>query len=157
MAVDRALIALTACGGTNGKGVRRHPRPRRERWRPGRRWGPEGGHELRRRPAEPGEVPRGLAGRVTIEPSEAVNTDTQRVSELTTRQARHWINGMQWEGRTAAERETVALGTTEIWELVNLSPMAHPMHLHGRAFRVVDRSWVNASGEVMGEDLQRHR
>lgn len=98
-------------------------------------------------PAEPGEVPQGLAGQVTIEPSEAVDTDTPRVFELMTRQASHWINGMQWEGRTAAEWETVAFGTTEIWEFVNLSPMAHPMHLHGKAFRVVDRSWVNASGE----------
>jgi FtsP/CotA-like multicopper oxidase with cupredoxin domain len=42
----------------------------------------------------------------------------------------------------------VAFGTTEIWEFVNLSPMAHPMHLHGEAFRVVERSWANDAGEA---------
>ena len=85
---------------------------------------------------------------MTVEPSAAVNRDAPRVVELTTRMASHWINGTQWEGRTASDRETVGFGTTEIWEFVNLSPMAHPMHLHGNAFHVVDRSWDDDAGEA---------
>ena len=99
-------------------------------------------------PAEAGAAPGRLGGPVTVEPSAAVNRDAPRVVELTTRMASHWINGTQWEGRTASDRETVGFGTTEIWEFVNLSPMAHPMHLHGNAFRVVDRSWENDAGEA---------
>jgi len=32
------------------------------------------------------------------------------------------------------------LGTTERWQFVNTSHRAHPMHIHGVHFRVLDRS-----------------
>jgi FtsP/CotA-like multicopper oxidase with cupredoxin domain len=59
---------------------------------------------------------------------------------------------MQWllDGRTfamndVAPDETVTAGSTQIWEFVNLTnPMgmeaAHPIHMHGRQFRVVGRT-----------------
>jgi FtsP/CotA-like multicopper oxidase with cupredoxin domain len=59
---------------------------------------------------------------------------------------------MEWSlgGRTfdmddVAPEETVAAGSTYLWEFVNLAnPMgmeaAHPIHIHGRQFRVVDRT-----------------
>jgi blue copper oxidase len=59
---------------------------------------------------------------------------------------------MEWSlgGRTfdmgdVAPEETVAAGSTHLWEFVNLTnPMgmeaAHPIHMHGRQFRVVDRA-----------------
>jgi len=59
---------------------------------------------------------------------------------------------MEWSlgGRTfdmsgVAREETVAAGSTQLWEFVNLTnPMgmeaAHPIHMHGRQFRVVDRA-----------------
>jgi len=59
---------------------------------------------------------------------------------------------MQWllAGRTfsmdeVAADETVAAGSTQVWELVNQPngmgmEAAHPIHLHGRQFRVLDRT-----------------
>ncbi len=34
----------------------------------------------------------------------------------------------------------VKLGTTEIWEIANLSPMMHPFHIHDIQFRILDRN-----------------
>jgi FtsP/CotA-like multicopper oxidase with cupredoxin domain len=59
---------------------------------------------------------------------------------------------MEWllDGRTfgmgdVAPEETVAAGSTHVWEFVNLAngmgmEAAHPIHMHGRQFRVVDRT-----------------
>jgi FtsP/CotA-like multicopper oxidase with cupredoxin domain len=59
---------------------------------------------------------------------------------------------MEWllGGRTfamsdAAPEETVAAGSTHLWEFENVAnrmgmQAAHPMHIHGRQFRVVDRT-----------------
>ena len=46
--------------------------------------------------------------------------------------------------------ETVAAGSTHIWEFVNESNpmgmmMAHPIHMHGRQFRVLSRSGAAAN------------
>jgi FtsP/CotA-like multicopper oxidase with cupredoxin domain len=59
---------------------------------------------------------------------------------------------MEWSfgGRTfgmseVAPEETVAAGSTHVWEFVNLTngmgmEAAHPIHMHGRQFRVLDRT-----------------
>jgi FtsP/CotA-like multicopper oxidase with cupredoxin domain len=47
------------------------------------------------------------------------------------------------DGRTFdpdRDDQTVALGTTEEWTVVNTSPMAHPFHLHAWPFHVLDAS-----------------
>jgi FtsP/CotA-like multicopper oxidase with cupredoxin domain len=78
------------------------------------------------------------------------------------------FQGGQWrlDGRTfemmdAAPDETVSPGSTQIWELAN-SPgmmgmqMAHPIHLHGRQFRVLSRqreSGSAADGKAVREGL----
>jgi FtsP/CotA-like multicopper oxidase with cupredoxin domain len=70
------------------------------------------------------------------------------------------FQGMRWllGGRTfgmddVAPEETVAAGSTQIWELVNQpNPMgmdaAHPIHLHGRQFRVVSRTAGRATNAL---------
>ena len=94
-------------------------------------------------PAEPGTAPSALGGVVDVDTTSAVNADEPRRFVLSTRRASHWINDVQWEGRFASEQETVEFGTTELWDIVNLSPIAHPMHFHGEAFTVVERAWEN--------------
>jgi len=60
--------------------------------------------------------------------------------------------GMQWllnerpfDMQSVASNETVSLGAKEVWEFANLGGgmmgmrMAHPLHLHGRQFRVLSR------------------
>lgn len=78
------------------------------------------------------------------------------------------FQGMQWRlgGRTfemmdAAPDETVPSGSTQIWELANTAgmmgmQMAHPIHLHGRQFRVLSRqreSGSAAAGKAVREGL----
>ncbi len=67
---------------------------------------------------------------------------------------------MMWflDGRTfamddVAPEESVAAGSTQLWEFVNLTnPMgmqaAHPIHMHGRQFRVVARNGGSATNAL---------
>ena len=67
---------------------------------------------------------------------------------------------MEWrlDGRTfgmsdVAAEETVAAGTTQVWEFVNLAngmgmDAAHPIHMHGRQFRVVGRTGGRATNTL---------
>jgi len=61
------------------------------------------------------------------------------------------IAGRQFGMADVAADEIVAAGTTQVWELVNqVSGMqaAHPIHLHGRQFRVLSRSGGSASNTL---------
>jgi len=59
-----------------------------------------------------------------------------------------------------AADETVEAGSTHVWEFVNQPngmgmEMAHPIHLHGRQFRVLDRTGgrtINALREGIVDD-----
>ena len=92
-------------------------------------------------PAVTGSLPSSLGPEPDFGEGDAVNPSSPKEFTLSTRRMAHWINGLQWEGRAAVELETVAANTVELWEFVNESPMAHPMHLHGQSFRVTARSW----------------
>ena len=54
-----------------------------------------------------------------------------------------------------ADNEIVKLGTKEIWEFNNIGGgmmhmmnMPHPIHLHGKQFRIIERSGVTRGGYV---------
>jgi FtsP/CotA-like multicopper oxidase with cupredoxin domain len=52
-----------------------------------------------------------------------------------------------------APEETVAAGSTHLWEFMNLANQmgmqaAHPIHMHGRQFRVVDRTGGRAANTL---------
>lgn len=63
----------------------------------------------------------------------------------------NWLlGGRTFDLADVAPEETVAPGSTHVWEFVNeVNPMgmvmAHPMHLHGPQFRVVSRSGAPAN------------
>ncbi|MFN7917367.1 MAG: multicopper oxidase domain-containing protein [Vicinamibacterales bacterium] len=64
---------------------------------------------------------------------------------LTFMQMNWLIDGRTFDMEDASAAETVAPGSTHIWEFVNQpNPMgmmmAHPIHMHGRQFRVLSRS-----------------
>ncbi|MEA1902162.1 MAG: multicopper oxidase domain-containing protein, partial [Actinomycetota bacterium] len=96
-------------------------------------------------PSISGEPPSPLGQEPDFGPEDAVNADSPKEFVLSTRRAAHWINGTRWEGRSVSDLETVKSDTVELWEFVNLSPMAHPMHLHGMSFRIVSRTWEDDS------------
>ncbi|MCO8129223.1 multicopper oxidase family protein [Acidimicrobiia bacterium EGI L10123] len=104
-------------------------------------------------PAEPGEVPARPGGSVAVHAADAVNADAPKQFVLSTFRASHWINDTQWAGREVTETETVAFGTTEVWEFVSRSPLTHPMHLHGQAFRVVERTWEDDGAAAAWEQI----
>jgi FtsP/CotA-like multicopper oxidase with cupredoxin domain len=57
------------------------------------------------------------------------------------------IDGEVFDMQAVSEAETIPAGATRIWEFENQEnpmgmAMAHPMHLHGRQFRVLSRSGI---------------
>ena len=69
-------------------------------------------------------------------------------------QAMQWtMAGRRFDMAAVAADETVAPGSTHLWEFVNGGgpmgmQMAHPIHIHGRQFRVVSRSGGNPANTL---------
>jgi FtsP/CotA-like multicopper oxidase with cupredoxin domain len=82
---------------------------------------------------------------------EAVNRERPRRIQMSMMRGQMLLNGRTFDMESVSEDERVMLGTSEVWEFVNDSPMAHPMHVHNLHFRVVERSGVtNAAGDAAG-------
>jgi FtsP/CotA-like multicopper oxidase with cupredoxin domain len=68
-----------------------------------------------------------------------------RVVEIDFRMMRFLLNGREFDLEDVASDERIRAGTTHVWELDNSQPgmmgmrLAHPIHLHGRQFRVLSR------------------
>lgn len=74
--------------------------------------------------------------------SRVVNARSPRTFATTMGMMRWLLNGRPFALRGIADNERVRLGTVEDWELINPGgpmAMAHPIHLHGRQFRIVER------------------
>jgi FtsP/CotA-like multicopper oxidase with cupredoxin domain len=123
------------------------------------------GGRMRGMAATPSAVPNGAPLRVMTLRTRARNGPAFRVPERLTTFDATWsapadgvvrrvpllFQRMEWllGGRTfamteVAAEETVAAGSTHVWDLMNLAngmgmEAAHPIHLHGRQFRVLDR------------------
>ena len=72
------------------------------------------------------------------------NLPAARVVRLEFRHMQWLLNGRVFEMEGVAPDETVAAGSPQIWEFDNTTAMmgmhqAHPLHLHGRQFRVLSR------------------
>ena len=76
---------------------------------------------------------------------EAVNRERPRRFQMSMMRGQSFLNGRTFEMEAVADDERVKLGTTEVWEFVNDSPMAHPMHIHNLHFRVIERSDVTST------------
>jgi blue copper oxidase len=94
--------------------------------------------------------------------ADAVNADSPRTFEIAMQSNMAWtLNGRSFEMNSASEDETVRLNTLEVWEFVNVvnaddmggmnmggmdmgsstgDQMAHPMHIHGGQFQVLERT-----------------
>ncbi len=74
---------------------------------------------------------------------------------LTFMQMNWLLGGRTFETETVAPDETVAPGSTQIWEIHNQPnpmgmSMAHPLHLHGPQFRVLSRSGAETNALLGG-------
>lgn len=79
---------------------------------------------------------------------DAVNSQNPRRLTLTMRGMNWTLNGRTFQMEEVAANEIVRANTLEVWEFVNESgsmgmmggmSMAHPMHIHGVHFQVIDR------------------
>ena len=57
----------------------------------------------------------------------------------------HLLDGKHWHDPVS---EKPVLGTTEIWELLNLTDDTHPIHLHLVRFRILDRRPIDVSARI---------
>ncbi len=78
---------------------------------------------------------------------------TQREVPMTFRQMQWFLGGRTWDMHDAAADETVTAGSTQQWTFINSGgpmgmQMAHPIHLHGRQFRVLSRSGATATNAL---------
>lgn len=94
------------------------------------------------RPGRRGKPPRRLVATPGPDESEVANAGNPRTITAAMRQMRWLLDGRTYEMRRVSANERVRLGTVEDWELINLGgpmAMAHPIHVHGRQFRIVER------------------
>jgi len=101
------------------------------------------------------ELPRSLAQIGPPADDLADNFSTPKRFYLTMNHMQWSINGRIFQMEGVADDEIVRLGSSEIWEFYNsgggmmhMMNMPHPIHLHGKSFRVIERSGVRHSGYV---------
>lgn len=89
-------------------------------------------------------LPTRLARLDAPRPEAARNAAAPRRIRLTMGMMQWGLNGRTFDMNAVADDEVVQLGSTEVWEFVNdgagmMGMMAHPMHVHGAPFRVLER------------------
>lgn len=84
------------------------------------------------------EIPERLTGTKRLRPGAAAKTRTLTLVETTDEFGRLMplLTGRTWDDPIT---ELPRVGSTEIWQLVNLTPDAHPIHLHLVRFLILDR------------------
>ncbi|MCW5946368.1 MAG: multicopper oxidase family protein [Fimbriimonadales bacterium] len=88
-------------------------------------------------------LPKKLAPFERYDPTKAVNYKNPRVFDIVPNAGMWLFNNLPFEMENVSENEIVRRGDLEIWEFKNTWPgmkMAHPIHLHGPNFQVVERT-----------------
>jgi FtsP/CotA-like multicopper oxidase with cupredoxin domain len=100
-------------------------------------------------------LPQKLSEIRPLKQDEAANFYRPRQFYLTMRHMQWTINGRVFQMEDVADDEIVQLGSKEIWEfnnsgggMMHMMNMPHPIHLHGKQFRVIERSGVMHNGYV---------
>jgi FtsP/CotA-like multicopper oxidase with cupredoxin domain len=106
-------------------------------------------------------VARRERGRATLPPRLArydaswqpVPDAAHRDVPMTFRQMQWFLGGRTFDMHDAAADETVRAGSTHVWSFTNAGgpmgmQMAHPIHLHGRQFRVLSRTGASATNAL---------
>jgi FtsP/CotA-like multicopper oxidase with cupredoxin domain len=89
-------------------------------------------------------LPEELSATQRYRIEDAINRENPRTFGIAMQGMMTWtINGRLFEMEGVAKNEIVKLNTLEVWEFVNqangMSQMAHPMHIHGVQFQILDR------------------
>ena len=89
-----------------------------------------------------GGPPERLAAEPGPPAAEVSNPGAPRTFTTAMRMMRWSLNGRTFEMRGVAPNERVRLGAVEEWEFVNPAgpmAMAHPIHIHGSQFQIIER------------------
>lgn len=89
------------------------------------------------------ELPDTLMPVEKLDPQLAVNFENPKRFIFEMKQNLGWtIDGLTYEMNKSRPKETIKLGTMEVWEFESKGMMAmpHPVHVHGSQFQVVSRS-----------------
>jgi len=89
-------------------------------------------------------------------PNEAAAARTRRltlaeVDNLLAQPMTHLLDGKRWHDPVS---ERPVLGSTEIWEFLNLTDDTHPIHLHMVRFQILDRRPINVDSHLFENKLQ---
>jgi FtsP/CotA-like multicopper oxidase with cupredoxin domain len=100
-------------------------------------------------------LPRRLSEISPFRQDAAENFSSPKRFVLTMSHMQWSINGRTFEMEDVADDEIVRLGSREIWEfhntgggMMHMMNMPHPIHLHGKQFRVIERRGVTHQGYV---------
>jgi len=102
-------------------------------------------------------LPQRLSYVGQVSPKTAVNYYSPRQFYFSMGHMRWTINGRTFQMDDVANDEIVRLGSTEVWEFYNtgagmgmmgMMNMPHPVHMHGKQFRVLERGGVVHAGYV---------
>jgi spore coat protein A, manganese oxidase len=100
------------------------------------------------RVADPSALPQTLRPVPKIAEASSIRTrrlSLEEVDNLRGEPMIHLLNGKRWHEPVS---EKPVLGTTEIWEFLNLTEDAHPIHLHLVRFRILDRRAFEVSDYI---------
>jgi spore coat protein A len=102
---------------------------------------------------DPSALPASLRSIPPIAASDAIRTrqlTLEEVDNVLGSPLVHLLDGKHWHEPVS---EKPVLGTTEIWELLNLTDDAHPIHLHLVRFRILDRRPINVDTRIYDNKL----
>jgi spore coat protein A len=105
------------------------------------------------RVADPSVLPPTLRPVPRMAESTAVRTrklTLEEVDNLVSEPMIHLLDGKRWHEPVS---EKPILGTTEIWEFLNLTDDAHPIHLHLVRFQILDRRPIRISDYIYDNKL----
>jgi blue copper oxidase len=93
-------------------------------------------------------LPTTLAGAAPFQLKDAVNINTPRMIYLGMQRMIWTLNGRVFELDAVAPDEYLPFEQLEVWDFVNNTMIAHPMHIHNVQFNVIDRqSNMSASAD----------
>ncbi len=90
-------------------------------------------------PKPPLTLPANLAGVPPYQLKDAVNINAPRTIYLGMQHMVWTLNGRVFEMEAIADDEKIPLETLEVWEFINQTMIAHPMHIHNVQFNVIER------------------
>jgi spore coat protein A len=111
--------------------------------------------------SDPSALPQTLRAVPKLSDADAILTRSltlEEVDNLIGQPMTHLLDGKRWHEPVS---EKPVLGTTEIWEFLNLTDDAHPIHLHLVRFQILDRRAIDVSARIydkkvvyMGDSVQ---